>query len=304
MRLSLRVLQVVFVLAPAAPEISGSVDAEESPPATGTAAIVQIGGCSGVCVDKTGLILTAKHCDLQPVERVRFADFEVVAVRIFEADESEGPVVYDCVGSDYPSLSVAEVKPEPGEAVRTFGYPDEGGVRRLKQAEGSVLTGGSYRFRGGRFQGNMTDMPLSEGWSGGPLLNSAREVVGLATCTGDSDSVFVSHAAVSKAYAASLQLHRIKPPLEIRLDLYDESCLAFLHDYAEEKRLRDELQEHYRITVVNFGREADRPSDNVLELPVFLVSGARVASGYRGKTDLLMRLSPHVEKSAAAASDE
>lgn len=35
------------------------------------AAVVRVGGCSGVCVDPAGLVLTAKHCDLRDVERVQ-----------------------------------------------------------------------------------------------------------------------------------------------------------------------------------------------------------------------------------------
>ena len=35
-------------------------------------AVVIVGDCSGVCVDPSGLVLTAKHCDHPPVVVVQF----------------------------------------------------------------------------------------------------------------------------------------------------------------------------------------------------------------------------------------
>ena len=37
-------------------------------------AVVRIGGCSGICVDPCGIVLTAKHCEHGPTETVFFPD--------------------------------------------------------------------------------------------------------------------------------------------------------------------------------------------------------------------------------------
>ena len=271
----------------------GAIAADGSEPSSPPASVVQVGGCSGVCVDESGLILTARHCDLKEVERVRFADYEVVAVRVYESDETEGPVVYDCVGAGYPWTQVSAAKPEIGEAVRTMGYPDIAGERRLRQVEGEVQRGGLYRFRGGDFQGNLTNLPLHEGWSGGPLLNHAGEVVGLATSTDGIDSIFISHAATRQAYAAAVRLHRKQPPLEIEIDAYSTECLRFLADYASDQYLRSELQEHFRISLVDARRSADTEAEAASQqLPVFRIAGTAAARGYSGKINLLTQLIP------------
>lgn len=268
------------------------------------AAVVQVGGCSGVCVDESGLVLTARHCDLGEVERVRFAQYEVIAVRVFESAETEGPVVYDCVGEGYPESVVASEKPEPGESVRTMGYPDLNGVRTLSQVSGDVLTGGRYQFRGGDFLGNLTNLPLREGWSGGPLFNVRGEVVGLATSTDGTDSIFISHAATRAALEAARQLHGRKYPLQIGVDLYSDECLLFLADYARDAHLRSELQEHFEIAVFDarpMGGAATQASQP--KRPLFQVSGKDVAAGYAGKLDLLKRLVPQTGVRQAIAPE-
>jgi hypothetical protein len=279
---------------------SASVPAADPPPAM-PSAIVQVGGCSGVCVDSSGLILTARHCDLGEVERVRFANYEVVAVRVYEAGETEGPVVYDCVGEGFPALKVADHKPDIGEAVSSAGYPDYYGSRKLTRVTGRVETGGLYRFRGGEFKGNLTNLPLHEGWSGGPLLNAAGEVVGLATSSDGVESIFISHAATRRAYEAAAKLVHTRVPLEITLDLYHPESLRFLADYSNNTHLRLELQEHYEIRVVGMeGTVVPAGTASVAELPVFRVNGEVVATGYVDKVDLLERLVPRIPPSQEA----
>lgn len=278
-----------------------------APASLSPAAVVQVGGCSGVCVDVTGLVLTARHCDLEEVERIRFANYEVIAVRIFESGETEGPVVYDCVGEGYPASAVALEKPQPGEAVQTLGYPDQHGIRSLSQVGGTVQQGGRYQFRGGEFLGNLTNLPLHEGWSGGPLFNARGEVVGLATSTDGTDSIFISHAATRAAFESARQLHSRKLPLRIGIDLGNDECLTFLADFAQDPHLRRELQEHFEISVSDATSAADATmAASVPKLPVFRVSSEVVATGYAGKLELLQRLVPHVTapESTGTASEQ
>lgn len=255
------------------------------------AAVVQIGGCTGVLVDPAGLVMTAKHCDLTEIERVVIGDYEILAVRVYEAPETEGPVVYDCVGAGYPWVPVAETVPDRDEAVHTMGYPLVGGDRRLREADGVVQRGGRFRFRGEYFLGNMTDLPVSEGWSGGPLFNRQGEVIGLANAGDQGGSIFISHAATRAAWLSAMSLHSSRPRLLIATDLYCGACLRFLGDYARDVGFRREIQEHYRVVVVDVRAHpellARRPKQR---LPMFIVRDTEVTSGYGSKADLLRRL--------------
>lgn len=255
------------------------------------AAVVQIGGCSGVIVDPAGLVMTAKHCDLAEIERVVIGEYEILAVRVYVSPETEGPLVYDCVGTGYPWAPVAETVPDRGEPVHTIGYPLVEGRRQRREVDGIVQRGGRFRFRGEYFLGNMTDLPVSEGWSGGPLFNDRGEVIGLANAGDGSGSIFISHAATRAAWLAAMSLHSSRPRLLIATDLYCNACLRFLGDYAGDAGFRREIQEHYQVIVVDvrahpelLGGRQDQ------KLPAFLVQDAELTSGYSGKTDLLRTL--------------
>ena len=100
---------------------------------------MQVGGCTGVCVDPEGLVLTAKHCDLREVEHVQFGTVEVLAIRIYETELTEGPVVYDCVGSGYQCVPVAQNPPDAGERVSTMGFPLVEVGRMFREERGTVL---------------------------------------------------------------------------------------------------------------------------------------------------------------------
>jgi hypothetical protein len=255
------------------------------------AAVVQIGGCSGVCVDPDGLVLTAKHCDLRDVEPVRFGDLEVLATRIYEAVGSEGPVVYDCPGVGYPFVQVAASVPPPGSHVFTMGYPHIEGARRFRRQEGTVLSGGEFRFRGEMFLGNLTDMSIREGWSGGPLFNEAGEVIGLANASDKTGSIFISFAATRAAYDALHARHPQKLLLRVVTDLYSRDCLRFLADYASDEKFRGTLQKHFKIVVVDVAHQTGHlRQTEVSDVPAFIVGDAATVAGYSGKSQLLQLL--------------
>lgn len=254
-------------------------------------AIVQIGGCSGVCIHPAGLILTARHCDLREVERVRFPHCEVVAVRVYECPETEGPLVYDCAGDGYPFAALATVKPEPGDAIFAMGYPDVGGRREFQRLEGVIQGGGEFRFRGGLFVGNLTSLALRPGFSGGPLFNQRAEVIGLADSSDSQSSIFISYAATVGAAQTVLAQHQNRRHLEIELDLQCEECLDFLGDFAHDPYLRDELEEHFEIRLVDFAERDDTAAvAPASRRPLFRVEGSLQAEGYPGKIELLRLL--------------
>jgi len=279
---------------------SHKVDADDHPLLQ--AAVVQIGGCSGVCVHPDGLVMTARHCDLGEVEPVRFGDLEVLATRIYESTASEGPVVYDCAGSGYPFVPVASSVPPPGTQVFTMGYPHIDGERRFRRQAGTVLSGGEFRFRGETFLGNLTDMSIREGWSGGPLFNPQGEVIGLANASDKSGSIFISFAATRAAFDAVCSLHTRRITLHVAADMYTQDCLRFFADYAGDKGFRSELQEHYRVIVVDAGEQPDLLRRfGVSDLPVFIVGDTVAISGYAGKAQLLQRLLDAAAQTGTAA---
>jgi hypothetical protein len=268
-------------------------------------AVVRVGGCSGVCVDPAGFVLTAKHCQLRDVERVQFEHAEVLAVRIYESDLTEGPVVYDCVGRGYPSVVVAQNAPVGGERVSTMGYPHIDSGRTFRQEHGTVLRGGQFRFLGKQFPGNVTDMPLREGWSGGPLFNSQGEVIGLANSTDASESIFISFAATRKAYEEAVRKHLSRRPLRVVISLDSRACLQFLSDFSNDAGFRSELQEHFQLVVSDAAERADLlQQSGATDLPVFILPNATLVAGYQGQSDLLQHLSPSKLSSGTPVAEE
>jgi S1-C subfamily serine protease len=255
-------------------------------------AIVQIGGCTGVCVDPAGLVMTAKHCDLQEIEVIRAGGREFTAVRIYAAPGTEGPLVYDVLGDNFVWIPVAQVKPEPGETVRTLGLPAVGGSRQFRELTG-VLEGGAHVwYEGEQFLGNITDIVVTDGWSGGPLLNSNGEVVGLANSSGEGvGSVFISHAATREAYLAARALHSSRPQLQVLISPEQKQSLAFQRDLETDIDFQRELREHFRLLLLD-ARQQHPPLERFrhAELPVFIFPDGQAIAGYDGKLDLIRRL--------------
>lgn len=257
--------------------------------------VVQIGGCSGVCVDPAGLIMTAKHCELQNVETVRVGDQEHLAFRIYEAPGTEGPLVYDCFGGGFSWTPVATEKPEPGQRVRTMGFPAINGVRQFRESSGIVEGGAKVWFEGEQFLGNLTDMELTPGWSGGPLFNGNGEVVGLANSSGVGvGSVFISYAATLEAWQAVHAIHNSRPLLQILVATDHKQSLTFQHDFEGDLDFQRELREHFRLLFLDAQQPHPALGDlSKSELPAFVMPNGDVITGYRGQLDLLMRLYEH-----------
>lgn len=178
--------------------------------ATPEDAVVKIGGCSGVCVDERGLVLSAKHCGTYETVSVEFPHRDPVpARRVYVSPEQEGPVVYDCDGEGYPAVDVAPALGPKGSAVWSAGYP--GGT--FSKARGTLDGGTVFGDRAGaRFRVNIVSFGVRPGWSGAPLFDEQGRVIGLChgteTCHGGSCPVFrgpsfwITFTAVRAAYDA------------------------------------------------------------------------------------------------------
>ena len=262
-------------------------------------AIVMIDGCSGVCVDPAGIVLTAKHCDLPDCVSVRFKQGTVKAVRVYESHDTEGPVAYDCEGDGYPSLPVAATAPVIGEKLWSFGYPSLNGQRELRRNCGPLLRWGTFKYAGGEFNGNVLGFGCGSGWSGGPLVNAKGEVCGLLNSSDDRTSVFISSAAVRQAYAAARQ--KLEKPAEQSQPQLPEllvfgtptcsPCLQFKADLNSNRNFSALLRSTYKLVWVDINQRPEMAKKYAIEqVPVFISEhGIRIV-GYIGPEDLLTGL--------------
>ena len=262
-------------------------------------AIVIVDGCSGVCVDSAGIVLTAKHCDLPAEVTVRFKQRSVRAARVYESHDSEGPVAYDCDGDGYPSLPVAATAPAIGEKLWSFGYPSLNGQRELRRNCGPLLRWGTFKYAGGEFNGNVLGFGCGSGWSGGPLLNAKGEVCGLLNSSDDRTSVFISSAAVRQACAAAQQRPE-KPAEESQPQLPEllvfgtptcSPCLQLKADLTSNRSFASLLRSTYELVWVDINQRPEMATKYGIEqVPVFISEqGIRIV-GYTGPEQLLMNL--------------
>ncbi len=261
-------------------------------------AVVMVEGCSGVCVDPSGLVLTARHCELPATVTVRFKDRTVSATRVYICSEVEGPVVYDCEGDGYPFLPVAATPPQVGERVWSCGYPQLQGRRELRWASGPVLRWSTFEFAGGAFNGNVVGFVTAPGWSGGPLLNAKGEICGLLNSSDCRTSVFISSAAVRQAYAAVRNSRPADPPpssgkptLYVFGSLTCGPCRKFKEDYANHATLRQALEAAFAVEFVDADNQPEMTRRyGVAEVPTFLVPGGLRFTGYESPEQLLVAL--------------
>ena len=143
-------------------------------------AVVRIGGCTGFIVEGN-LLLTAKHCRHPERMQVKVQGKTVSARRAYVHRGEDGPVVFRLEGGPFESLPIASRKPEIGEAVYSLGYP--GG--NWSRSEGELVGGNGVDV-------NYTNHHIATGNSGGPLLNSNGEVVGIALHTAADPGVHSS----------------------------------------------------------------------------------------------------------------
>lgn len=292
LRLSKFFLFLIFLLTVPALVSASSIDQ----------AVVLVDGCSGVCVDPAGLVMTAKHCDLPETVTVRFKDRTVTAKRIYQCPETEGPVIYDCVGDGYPFLHVAVSPPMLGEHVWTYGYPQSKHQRELRWTSGKLLRWSTFEYGGGSFTGNVVNCKTGSGWSGGPLLNAKSEVCGLLNSGDQRTSVFISSAAVREAYATAKDQLRTKPEKEpVRTDgkptLYvfgSTSCLPcrkFKEDFGKIESFWKAIEAAFQVEFIDVDNHPDvAAKKNVTKVPTFLVQDSLRITEYQNPDDLLVAL--------------
>lgn len=258
-------------------------------------ATVMVAGCSGVCVDPAGLVLTVKHCDLPETVQVRFRDRLLSATRVYSSPETEGPVVYDCEGDGLPFVPVAATAPIVGERMTSFGFPERSGRRELRRQVGTVLRWSTLQFRGGEFTGNILSFPCASGWSGGPLLNSRGEVCGLLSSSDNQTSVFVSSAAIRTALTAVKSRSRDTRPELPELQVFGSTdcapCRQFKNDLSSLPWFANRLDAMFRVVLIDVRKSPEIAArHDISAVPTFVTASGRRITGYSGPQSLLVSL--------------
>ncbi len=254
-------------------------------------AVVRVDGCSGVCVDPRGLVLTSRHCDLPEVVTVEFVDRSVSARRVYVCSESEGPIVFDCDGEGFPFLPIASSVPSPGAIVTSYGYPQSDDGRQLRWATGVLVRGSSFEFRGGSFHGNVATIVCSPGWSGGPLLDREGHVIGLLSSGDRCSSVFVSFAAIRHAYDAVCGTPPGNPTLYVFHSKTCGPCKQFDAAFEADAEFRRAIEDTFQLVPVNVDeRPGMARKFGITEIPTFVVPGRPPIVGYEGTEELLKSL--------------
>ena len=157
--------------------------------AVDTNAVVRIvgdgGSCSATIVSADGLIVSAEHCRCSQLTEAIFRDGTRVAIaQIYEPPEKQGRdevavlrITDAAPDGGWPFIPVASQAPSAGSTVTALGYP--GGDWSETSGRLAVATE--------RLQWVENIDGIEPGISGGPLLNSAGELVGVCSGGGGLD---------------------------------------------------------------------------------------------------------------------
>ena len=153
--------------------------------------IVGSGMCSATIVSSDGLILSAEHCGCEGLTRAVFLNGDVVPIKqIFEPTEKQGrdecAILQIQLPGPWPFIPVARAAPPIGATVRMLGYPvnEEHPRGEWYASEAEIIAGTARKIWLRGF-----DKRAGPGLSGGPLINTAGELVGICTGAGGSDTV-------------------------------------------------------------------------------------------------------------------
>ena len=135
---------------------------------------------SGFFVTDTGIIATNAHLVRGEKSLVTFlSDGQRFEAKVVYVDSDLDVALLQAEGSDFPHLSLAQVSTvQQGEEVMAIGNP--GSAMPFSVTKGVVSAIGRFGPAGpGTWI--QTDAPINPGSSGGPLLNSRGEVIGMNT---------------------------------------------------------------------------------------------------------------------------
>jgi serine protease Do len=161
------------------------------------------GAGAGILVGN-GLVLTNAHVagrgrSLQVV----LENDETYPAKLVASDKNVDLALLEIPHNGHAAAVLSEETPRPGELVFAFGHP---------WGQRNVLTGGvlsavtRLRGRQGEIPVLRADVQLAPGNSGGPLLNTAGEVIGLnAMIFGGDQSVAIPAGVIREFLEAALE---------------------------------------------------------------------------------------------------
>jgi len=152
-----------------------------------------------------GLVLTNAHVAGRGRSlRVVLANDKTYPATLVASDKNVDLALLEIPANGHAAAVISEETPRPGEMVFAFGHP---------WGQRNVLTGGvlsavtSLRGRQGEMPVLRADVQLAPGNSGGPLLNSAGEVIGLnAMIFGGDQSVAIPAGVIRDFLEAALKM--------------------------------------------------------------------------------------------------
>jgi serine protease Do len=161
------------------------------------------GAGAGILVGN-GLVLTNAHVAGRGRSlQVMLANDETYPAKLVASDPDVDLALLEIPHNGHAAAVLSEETPRPGEMVFAFGHP---------WGQRNVLTGGvlsavtSLRGRGGEISVLRADVQLAPGNSGGPLLNTAGEVIGLnAMIFGGDQSVAIPAGVIREFMATALE---------------------------------------------------------------------------------------------------
>lgn len=138
------------------------------------------GAGAGTIVHEEGLVVTNAHVVQRRSPQVTLWDGRTLEGRLLGVDEVRDLAAVAIPGSDYPAIPLAGPNTlRPGQMVVALGHP--WGIRGAASA-GMVIAIGRP-VEGSPYRGDLIQVGLTlrPGHSGGPMLSSAGELVGINT---------------------------------------------------------------------------------------------------------------------------
>ncbi len=157
------------------PDFTSYLEMIKHASAASVAVLTDGGHGSGVIISKEGLMLTAYHVisGVNKIE-VQFNTGLVLNAEVMAFDQESDIAILDITGSGYTALPFANEKAQLGDEVLTIGTP--AGLD-LGQSISKGILSGQRLIEGQKYI--QSDLSISPGNSGGPLINDSGEIIGI-----------------------------------------------------------------------------------------------------------------------------
>ncbi|MEI8195565.1 MAG: trypsin-like peptidase domain-containing protein, partial [Phycisphaerae bacterium] len=167
---------------------------------SGAVVLIQTGDGmgSGACVGKPGIIVTNQHV-VGEAEEVQVRAFKLAMGKMVPAGDSVAVVIYRDARRDIAvlkmkktpvgmmALPVAKAAPKAGQAVYAIGNPGLGRQILDNSISNGIISAVSRQIEGQTYIQHTA--AINQGNSGGPLLNTQGQLIGINTLKGDLENV-------------------------------------------------------------------------------------------------------------------